>query len=89
MNSVAKIKKQFRSFVLHLKKLNLSWKPKDIAKFLIQSEKPPSSTKFVEAEMVKTTKSSKNLRCTQTKDRVKFFIFYFHTPIDREFHDGQ
>ena len=29
------------------------------------------------------------LRCTQTKDRVKFFIFYFHTPIDREFHDGQ
>ncbi|CAF0864504.1 unnamed protein product [Rotaria sordida] len=39
-----KDKKQFRSFVLYLKKLHLSWKPKDTAKFLLQSENPPSYT---------------------------------------------
>ncbi|CAF1520942.1 unnamed protein product [Rotaria sordida] len=39
-----KDRKQFRSFVLHLKKLHPSWKPKDIAKFLLRSENPPSYT---------------------------------------------
>ncbi len=31
----AESKKQFRSFVLQLKRLNPSWKPKDITNFLI------------------------------------------------------
>ena len=29
------------------------------------------------------------VRCTQIKDRVKFLIFDFHTPFDREFQGGQ
>ena len=37
-------KKEFRSFVLHLKNLNPSWKAKDISKFLRQSQNPPSYT---------------------------------------------
>ncbi|CAF0868025.1 unnamed protein product [Didymodactylos carnosus] len=44
MNRQLKVKKQFRSFVLHLKKLHPSWKPKDIIKFLLHSENPPSYT---------------------------------------------
>ena len=37
-------KKEFRSFVLHLKNLNPSWEAKDISKFLRQSQNPPSYT---------------------------------------------
>ncbi|CAF1364651.1 unnamed protein product [Didymodactylos carnosus] len=36
--------KEFRSFVLHLKKLNPSWKAKEITKFLLKSENPPHYT---------------------------------------------
>ncbi|CAF5043832.1 unnamed protein product, partial [Rotaria sp. Silwood1] len=37
-------KKEFRSFVLHLKQLYPTWKSKDITNFLIQSENPPPYT---------------------------------------------
>ncbi|CAF2390853.1 unnamed protein product [Rotaria sp. Silwood2] len=37
-------KKEFRSFVLHLKQIHPSLKSKDITNFLIQSENPPSYT---------------------------------------------
>lgn len=37
-------KKEFRSFVLRLKELHPSWQSKDITKFLLQSENPPSYT---------------------------------------------
>ncbi|CAF3706059.1 unnamed protein product [Rotaria sp. Silwood1] len=37
-------KKEFRSFVLHLKQIHPLWKSKYITNFLIQSENPPSDT---------------------------------------------
>ncbi|CAF1078752.1 unnamed protein product [Rotaria sordida] len=39
-----KDKKEFRSLVLHLKKLHPSWKAKEITKFVLQSENPPYYT---------------------------------------------
>jgi hypothetical protein len=42
--SLAKQKKEFRSFVLYLKQINPSWKAKEITNFLIQSENPPTYT---------------------------------------------
>ena len=44
MNSVVKIKTNFVLLYYIFKKIHPSWKPKDIAKFPIQSEKPPSYT---------------------------------------------
>ncbi|CAF3846034.1 unnamed protein product, partial [Rotaria sp. Silwood1] len=40
----SKEKKEFRSFVLYLKKIHSSWKVKDITTFLLQSENPPCDT---------------------------------------------
>ncbi|CAF1084756.1 unnamed protein product [Rotaria sordida] len=39
-----KDKKEFRSLVLHLKKLHPSWKAKEITRFVLQSENPPYYT---------------------------------------------
>ncbi|CAF3480899.1 unnamed protein product [Rotaria sp. Silwood1] len=41
MSNIAQDKKQFRSIVLGLKKLNPSWQAPDISTFLQESEKPP------------------------------------------------
>ncbi|CAF4979123.1 unnamed protein product, partial [Rotaria sp. Silwood1] len=35
-------KEEFRSLVLHLKKLYPSWETKEITRFIVKSENPPS-----------------------------------------------